>query len=113
MTPIPQSVWGALLRLAYEYIKAETSSPVGKLNLILSGMLFALGVATCVPPLLVTALRIVLRRPSPEWSLWIPVVAVVCFVVVAVISMLLVYNEQPRPVVGRGSRDDGHSRPRA
>ena len=109
----PAPVWEALRGLASEYIRAETSSSIGKLNLILVLILAVLVVLAFVPPLVVTVLRIVLQRPSPEWTLWIPVVAIVCVSVVAVISMLLVYKEGSRPIVGRGSHDDGRSLPRA
>lgn len=106
MRPALTWAWDVCWDLASEYIRTETNSSVGKLNLILVVILACLTVVALVPPALVTILRIVFQTSFPDWVYAIPVVAFVALCVVAVISLFLVCKEGPHRVGGGGKLDE-------
>ena len=106
MRPALTWVWDVCWDLALEYIRTETNSSVGRLNLVLVVILACLAVASLVPPALLTILRIVFQTSFPDWVYAIPGVAFGALCVVAVISLLLVYKEGPHRVGGGGKLDE-------
>ena len=89
--------------MVFEYLKAETSSTVGKLNLALVVLLLVFGIPMCIPPILVTVLRMAFKTEFPAWVYAIPLVAFVSVCIVAVTSLFLIYKEGQQSPANRGS----------
>lgn len=72
------------------YLASETNSPAGKLNLALCVLLGVLAVATCVPSVVVIAIRAFFKVQFPDWVYAIPLMAFIIVVFAAMMSYVMI-----------------------
>ena len=82
--------WKILADGIASYIKSETNSLAGKLNLALCVLLALVAVVTCAPSMAIIAIRAFFKVPFPDWVYAMPLVALIIVAIAAMMSYVMI-----------------------
>ena len=92
---IIRRILSAVVDAVVWYLKQENSNTTGKINLVSGILLIVFAVIGTVPAMAESSIRIIMNRPSPEWTSVIPLVALIALILYFAFCLRLIPPNPP------------------